>query len=116
MRANRNLPVSEADGEVLEHPLPICLELRRNRLRAGHQPSGQSARSNAIPIGDFDGDDRRIVTGRALVQAAAVGAPRSVRRDPDLLVDHVLHCCLPDGAGARREEDVVLLAARFDET
>ena len=52
----------------------------------------------------------------ALVQAAAVGAPRSVRRDPDLLVDHVLHCCLPDGAGARREEDVVLLAARFDET
>ena len=52
----------------------------------------------------------------AVVQAAAVGAPRSVRRDPDLLVDHVLHCCLPDGAGARREEDVVLLAARFDET
>ena len=54
----------------------------------------------------------------ALLHAAAVGAPRSVRRDPELLVDHVLHCCLPDCGQARGDhgdEDVVLLAARFDQ-
>lgn len=50
----------------------------------------------------------------ALLQAAALGAPRAVRRDPELLVDHVLHCCVPNGGPAQPREDVLLLAARFD--
>ncbi|WP_031508647.1 PP2C family protein-serine/threonine phosphatase [Streptomyces megasporus] len=50
----------------------------------------------------------------ARLQAAAIGAPRAVRDDPDALVDHVLHLVLPDGrADADSAEDVVLLAARF---
>lgn len=47
-----------------------------------------------------------------LLHTAALGAPRAVREDPELLVDHVLHRCLPDG-GQQCAEDVVLLAARF---
>ncbi|GAA2383537.1 PP2C family protein-serine/threonine phosphatase [Streptomyces glaucosporus] len=50
----------------------------------------------------------------ARLQAAAIGAPRTVRDDPEALVDHVLHLVLPDGrADADSAEDVVLLAARF---
>ncbi|GAA2466658.1 PP2C family protein-serine/threonine phosphatase [Streptomyces macrosporus] len=50
----------------------------------------------------------------ARLQAAAIGAPRAVRDDPEALVDHVLHLVLPDGrADADSVEDVVLLAARF---
>ncbi|AEW95372.1 PP2C family protein-serine/threonine phosphatase [Streptantibioticus cattleyicolor] len=51
----------------------------------------------------------------ALLHAAAAGAPRTARADPDLLVDHVLEVCLPDGRDRMDSpEDVVLLAARFD--
>ncbi|MEU6174855.1 PP2C family protein-serine/threonine phosphatase [Streptantibioticus parmotrematis] len=59
----------------------------------------------------------------AMLHAAAANAPRSALEDPELLVDHVLRACLPprDDAdvrdplgGATGEDDVVLLAARFD--
>ncbi|MEU3844662.1 PP2C family protein-serine/threonine phosphatase [Streptomyces sp. NPDC028635] len=51
----------------------------------------------------------------ARLHAAAAGVPRSLRRDPDALVDHVLRTVLPDGLdSADSEEDVVLLAARFE--
>jgi hypothetical protein len=51
----------------------------------------------------------------ARLHAAASGAPRSVRDDPDRLVDHVLHTMLPDGSdNADSPDDVVLLAARLD--
>ncbi|MDX6332459.1 MAG: hypothetical protein QOI83_4842 [Streptomycetaceae bacterium] len=49
------------------------------------------------------------------LHSAAAGAPRSVREDPDQLVDHVLHTMLPDGSdNADSPDDVVLLAARFE--
>ncbi|MFF9814634.1 PP2C family protein-serine/threonine phosphatase [Streptomyces sp. NPDC014006] len=51
----------------------------------------------------------------ARLHAAAAGVPRSLRHDPDALVDHVLRTVLPDGLDAvDSEEDVVLLAARFE--
>ncbi|WP_141312076.1 PP2C family protein-serine/threonine phosphatase [Streptomyces spinoverrucosus] len=51
----------------------------------------------------------------ARLHAAAAGLPRAKRRDPDALVDHVLRTVLPDGLdSADNEEDVVLLAARFE--
>ncbi|MFF5447402.1 PP2C family protein-serine/threonine phosphatase [Streptomyces sp. NPDC012888] len=60
----------------------------------------------------------------ARLHAAAAGVPRSVRDDPEALCDHVLRTLLPDaaegasdGAGTRpgrADEDIVLLAARFD--
>ncbi|MGW0765877.1 PP2C family protein-serine/threonine phosphatase [Streptomyces sp. NPDC002676] len=51
----------------------------------------------------------------ARLHAAAAGAPRAVRHDPGALADHVLRTVLPDGLDtADSEEDVVLLAARFD--
>ncbi|WKX71650.1 PP2C family protein-serine/threonine phosphatase [Streptomyces sp. XD-27] len=51
----------------------------------------------------------------ARLHAAAAGAPRVVRQDPDALVDHVLRTVLPDGLAAiDRTDDVILLAARFD--
>lgn len=51
----------------------------------------------------------------ARLHSAAASVPRSVRDDPDALVDHVLRTVLPDGLDAiESEEDVVLLAARFE--
>ncbi|WP_432136622.1 PP2C family protein-serine/threonine phosphatase [Streptomyces sp. bgisy154] len=51
----------------------------------------------------------------ARLHAAAAGAPKGVRQDPDALADHVLRTVLPDGLDrADSAEDVVLLAARFD--
>jgi hypothetical protein len=49
------------------------------------------------------------------LHAAAAGVPRAVRRDPGAVADHVLRAVLPDGLDAADgEEDVVLLAARFE--
>ncbi|MEU7422104.1 SpoIIE family protein phosphatase [Streptomyces sp. NPDC040750] len=51
----------------------------------------------------------------ARLHAAAAGVPRALRLDPGAVADHVLRTVLPDGSrGADSEEDVVLLAARFD--
>jgi serine phosphatase RsbU (regulator of sigma subunit) len=51
----------------------------------------------------------------ARLHAAAAGLPRTRRRDPEAVVDHVLRTVLPDGLDeADSEEDVVLLAARFE--
>ncbi|MEU2064661.1 PP2C family protein-serine/threonine phosphatase [Streptomyces sp. NPDC013455] len=51
----------------------------------------------------------------ARLHAAAAGLPRAVRQDPGAVADHVLRAVLPDGLDtADSEEDVVLLAARFD--
>ncbi|CAL9520474.1 hypothetical protein SUDANB105_03801 [Streptomyces sp. enrichment culture] len=51
----------------------------------------------------------------ARLHAAAAGLPRTKRRDPEAVVDHVLRTVLPDGLDeADSEEDVVLLAARFE--
>ncbi|MGW1800639.1 PP2C family protein-serine/threonine phosphatase [Streptomyces sp. NPDC001984] len=51
----------------------------------------------------------------ARLHAAAASVPRALRRDPGAIADHVLRTLLPDGLDAAdSEEDVVLLAARFD--
>ncbi|MGW6732036.1 PP2C family protein-serine/threonine phosphatase [Streptomyces sp. NPDC055013] len=51
----------------------------------------------------------------ARLHSAAAGVPRAIRHDPDAVVDHVLRTVLPDGVDrADSEEDVVLLAARFE--
>ncbi|MFH0517509.1 PP2C family protein-serine/threonine phosphatase [Streptomyces sp. M41] len=51
----------------------------------------------------------------ARLHSAAAGVPRAIRHDPDAVVDHVLRTVLPDGLDqADSEEDVVLLAARFE--
>ncbi|MFF1280268.1 PP2C family protein-serine/threonine phosphatase [Streptomyces sp. NPDC058299] len=51
----------------------------------------------------------------ARLHAAAAGVPRAVRHDPGAVADHVLRTVLPDGLDAAdSDEDVVLLAARFD--
>ncbi|KUO00327.1 phosphatase [Streptomyces caeruleatus] len=51
----------------------------------------------------------------ARLHAAAAGVPRAIRHDPDAVVDHVLRTVLPGGTDrADSEEDVVLLAARFE--
>ncbi|MET8801607.1 PP2C family protein-serine/threonine phosphatase [Streptomyces sp. NPDC004546] len=51
----------------------------------------------------------------ARLHAAAASVPRTLRRDPGAIADHVLRTVLPDGLDAAdSEEDVVLLAARFD--
>ncbi|MFE7170146.1 PP2C family protein-serine/threonine phosphatase [Streptomyces sp. NPDC057616] len=51
----------------------------------------------------------------ARLHAAAAGVPRALRDDPDAIADHVLRTVLPDGLDeAADEEDVVLLAARFE--
>jgi serine phosphatase RsbU (regulator of sigma subunit) len=50
----------------------------------------------------------------AQVHAAAQSASRTVREDPALLADHLLHSVLPGGLDATGgEEDLVLLVARF---
>ncbi|MGW0909204.1 PP2C family protein-serine/threonine phosphatase [Streptomyces sp. NPDC002853] len=51
----------------------------------------------------------------ARLHAAAASVPKQVRDDPDALVDHILRTVLPDGLDrAESDEDVVLLAARFE--
>ncbi|MEU5364959.1 PP2C family protein-serine/threonine phosphatase [Streptomyces sp. NPDC005925] len=51
----------------------------------------------------------------ARLHAAAASVPRALRRDPGALADHVLRTVLPDGLDAAdSEEDVVLLAVRFE--
>jgi hypothetical protein len=51
----------------------------------------------------------------ARLHAAAAGVPKAMRRDPGAVADHVLRTVLPDGLDAAdSEEDVVLLAARFE--
>jgi serine phosphatase RsbU (regulator of sigma subunit) len=51
----------------------------------------------------------------ARLYAAAQSAPGTVREDPELLADHVLHTLLPDGLDrADHVEDLVLLVVRFD--
>ncbi|MFF3848602.1 PP2C family protein-serine/threonine phosphatase [Streptomyces sp. NPDC002328] len=49
------------------------------------------------------------------LHAAAAGVPRALRHDPGAIADHVLRTVLPEGpADQDSEEDVVLLAARFE--
>ncbi|MEV0219380.1 PP2C family protein-serine/threonine phosphatase [Streptomyces sp. NPDC050704] len=51
----------------------------------------------------------------ARLHAAAAGVPKALRGDPDAVADHVLRSMLPDGLDAAdSDEDVVLLAARFE--
>ncbi|MFE7117765.1 PP2C family protein-serine/threonine phosphatase [Streptomyces sp. NPDC057654] len=51
----------------------------------------------------------------ARLHAAAAGVPAALRGDPEAVVDHVLRTVLPDGLDeADSDEDVILLAARFD--
>ncbi|MFH8567531.1 PP2C family protein-serine/threonine phosphatase [Streptomyces sp. NPDC017993] len=51
----------------------------------------------------------------ARLHAAAAGVPKGSRHDPDAVVDHILRTMLPQGLDEPdSEEDVVLLAARFD--
>ncbi|MGI5456186.1 PP2C family protein-serine/threonine phosphatase [Streptomyces sp. CA-249302] len=51
----------------------------------------------------------------ARLHSAAAGVPKALRHDPDAIADHVLRTVLPDGLDqADGEEDVVLLAARFE--
>ncbi|MFI2202051.1 PP2C family protein-serine/threonine phosphatase [Streptomyces sp. NPDC020192] len=51
----------------------------------------------------------------ARLHTAAASIPRALRHDPGVVADHVLRTVLPDGLDAAdSEEDVVLLAARFD--
>ncbi|MFF5495796.1 PP2C family protein-serine/threonine phosphatase [Streptomyces aquilus] len=51
----------------------------------------------------------------ARLHAAAAGVPKALRHDPDAIADHVLRTVLPDGLDtADSDEDVVLLAARFE--
>ncbi|AKZ56738.1 Magnesium or manganese-dependent protein phosphatase [Streptomyces ambofaciens ATCC 23877] len=51
----------------------------------------------------------------ARLHAAAAGVPRAERRDPAAVAAHVLRTMLPDGKGEEdSEEDVVLLAVRFE--
>ncbi|MCF3118537.1 SpoIIE family protein phosphatase [Streptomyces arenae] len=51
----------------------------------------------------------------ARLHAAAASVPKGIRDDPGAIADHVLHTVLPDGLDAvDSEEDVVILAARFE--
>ncbi|QPK46821.1 serine/threonine-protein phosphatase [Streptomyces gardneri] len=53
----------------------------------------------------------------ARLHAAASSVPRADRGDPGAIADHILRTLLPEGLGrdtADDEEDVVLLAARFE--
>ncbi|MFG2293136.1 PP2C family protein-serine/threonine phosphatase [Streptomyces sp. NPDC048603] len=52
----------------------------------------------------------------ARLHAAAANVPRSLREDPDALCEHVLRTVLPGDvpSTADEDEDVVLLAARFE--
>ncbi|MBZ4019563.1 PP2C family protein-serine/threonine phosphatase [Streptomyces purpurogeneiscleroticus] len=49
------------------------------------------------------------------LHAAAAGLPKSVRQDPEALVDHLVRALLPQGlADESSPEDVVVLAVRFE--
>ncbi|MER6954430.1 MULTISPECIES: PP2C family protein-serine/threonine phosphatase [unclassified Streptomyces] len=51
----------------------------------------------------------------ARLHAAAAGVPKALRNDPGAIADHVLRTVLPDGLDEQdSDEDVVLLAARFE--
>ncbi|MFD9861529.1 PP2C family protein-serine/threonine phosphatase [Streptomyces alboflavus] len=53
----------------------------------------------------------------ARLHVAAASVPKAAREDPGEIADHVLRTVLPEGldaAAAASEEDVVLLAARFE--
>lgn len=52
----------------------------------------------------------------ARLHAAASSVPKADRGDPGAIADHVLRTLLPEGltAAGAEEEDVVLLAARFE--
>ncbi|MET8687640.1 PP2C family protein-serine/threonine phosphatase [Streptomyces sp. NPDC004732] len=51
----------------------------------------------------------------ARLHSAAASVPKAIRDDPGAIADHVLHTVLPDGLDAvDSDEDVVLLAARFE--
>ncbi|MGI5469882.1 PP2C family protein-serine/threonine phosphatase [Streptomyces sp. CA-132043] len=51
----------------------------------------------------------------ARLHAAAAALPRSVREDPEAVVDHLVRAMLPQGlTDETSPEDVVLLAARFE--
>jgi serine phosphatase RsbU (regulator of sigma subunit) len=51
----------------------------------------------------------------ARLHSAAASVPKSLRNDPGAIADHVLRTVLPDGLDrADSDEDVVLLAARFE--
>ncbi|MET9253708.1 PP2C family protein-serine/threonine phosphatase [Streptomyces sp. NPDC003717] len=52
----------------------------------------------------------------ARLHAAAAGVPRAARQDPGAVAEHVLRAVLPEAGGgdAAAEEDVVLLAVRFE--
>ncbi|MFI2075111.1 PP2C family protein-serine/threonine phosphatase [Streptomyces triculaminicus] len=50
----------------------------------------------------------------ARLHSAAASVPRSARRDPEAIADHVLRTVLPDGPAGPGDEDVVLLVAHFD--
>ncbi|MGW7485564.1 PP2C family protein-serine/threonine phosphatase [Streptomyces sp. NPDC054786] len=50
------------------------------------------------------------------LHAAAAGVPRAIRHDPEAVVDHIVRTMLPQGLDdPSSEEDVVLLAAYFEE-
>ncbi|WP_411121265.1 PP2C family protein-serine/threonine phosphatase [Streptomyces sp. x-19] len=52
----------------------------------------------------------------ARLHSAAAGVPRASRHDPEAVVDHVVRAMLPQGLDdPSSEEDVVLLAAYFEE-
>ncbi|WP_079064137.1 PP2C family protein-serine/threonine phosphatase [Streptomyces sp. NRRL F-4489] len=52
----------------------------------------------------------------ARLHTAAAGVPRASRRDPEAVVDHIVRTLLPQGLDdPSAEEDVVLLAAYFEE-
>ncbi|MFF4278170.1 PP2C family protein-serine/threonine phosphatase [Streptomyces kronopolitis] len=52
----------------------------------------------------------------SLLHAAAAGVPRAIRHDPEAVVDHIVRTMLPQGLDdPSSEEDVVLLAAYFEE-
>ncbi|MEV6563234.1 SpoIIE family protein phosphatase [Streptomyces kronopolitis] len=52
----------------------------------------------------------------SLLHAAAAGVPRAIRHDPEAVVDHIVRTMLPQGLDdLSSEEDVVLLAAYFEE-
>ncbi|MFI9239119.1 PP2C family protein-serine/threonine phosphatase [Streptomyces sp. NPDC053079] len=48
------------------------------------------------------------------LHSAAAGVPRSARRDPEAIADHVLRTVLPDGSLPEGGEDVILLVAHFE--
>lgn len=50
----------------------------------------------------------------ARLHSAAASVPAALREDPAAVADHVLRSMLPEGPDRSGDEDIVLLAARFD--